>query len=81
LRIPTLFFTLNPKIGHNPAVSLLCEKNINLDMFQDINLPNAKERGSLASMNPKAHAQFVQTLVNATFTYLFFVKKHFYHRG
>jgi len=61
-------------------MSLLYEKYINLNIFYDKNLPNVKERSSLALTNSKAQAQFVQTLVHATFKYLFCVKKHFCHR-
>jgi hypothetical protein len=75
--MPTLFFTINPAVVHHPFVSLLCRKEINLDIFYDNNLPNSTFRSILAAMNPKAQVQFVQALVHATYTYLLCAKTTF----
>jgi hypothetical protein len=74
---PTLFFTINSAVMHHPCVSLLCGKEINLDIFYENNLPNSKDHSILATMNPKAQVQFVQALVHATYTYLFCAKTTF----
>jgi hypothetical protein len=74
---PTLFFTINPAVVHHPCISLLCGKEINLDIFYDNNLPNSRDCSILAAMNPKAQVQFVQALVHATYTYLFCAKTTF----
>jgi hypothetical protein len=74
---PTLFFTINPAVVHHPCISLLCGKEINLDIFYNNNLPNSRDCSILVAMNPKAQVQFVQALVHATYTYLFCAKTTF----
>ncbi len=74
MEILRLFFTLNPTFFHHPLVVILNGKNINLGLFYDTKMLTKNEKSKQLAMNLKAHAIFVHTLVDATFTYMLQVK-------
>jgi len=74
MEILRLFFILNPTFVHHPLVVILNGKNINLDLFYDTKMLTKNDKSKQITMNLKAHAIFVHTLVDAIFTYMLQVK-------
>jgi hypothetical protein len=71
---PIFFFTLNPTILHHLLIVVLIGQNINVDLFYDDNMLNKNERCRQTTINPKAQAIFVHTVVNVIFKYMLQVK-------
>ncbi len=74
MEIPRLVFTLNLTFVHHLLVVLLNGQNINLDLFYDTKILTKIKESKQIAMNMKAHAIFVDTLVDAIFTYMLQVK-------
>jgi hypothetical protein len=66
----SLFFTLNPTFVHHPLTIILIGQNIDLDLFYDTNMFLKNEWCKQATINPKAQAIFVHTLINVVFKYM-----------
>ncbi|KIK63406.1 hypothetical protein GYMLUDRAFT_110710, partial [Collybiopsis luxurians FD-317 M1] len=63
---PSIFFTLNPADGHNPIMSFLAGKNIDVDALfskPDANYTPFDRMYTLAS-NPVAGAEFFHLVIN-----------------
>jgi hypothetical protein len=66
----SLFFTLNPTFVHHPLTVILVGQNIYLDLFYDTNMLEKNERCKQTTINPKAQAIFVHTIINVVFKYM-----------
>jgi hypothetical protein len=71
---PCLFSTLNPTFVRHPLTVILIGQNIYLDLFYDTNMLKKNEQCKQTTINPKAQAIFVHTLINVVLKYMLQVK-------
>jgi hypothetical protein len=73
----TLIFTLNLAYVHNLVISLLSEKNIDLDVFYDEKLSNKFEKSKLAIMNRRHKlCLFIFWWMQLSLIYYLLIKTH-----